>query len=185
VNRVSYTGKINGENVQDTKDFPISLEIKESSYYKLPEKLDFRQDNNVTEYSNVQSNLPLSKIVIPLFLFVLSLALVGANLICVKMGKVEPEYIDKLEREEKRSSFKDFISRGKLPENMDLIKIEISSLQELVDTAADMNSRVIYDAKAEKYFMINNGVMYFFFEVLDEGIPRVNCSPLPDGEEEA
>lgn len=173
VNRVSYTGKINGENVQDTKDFPISLEIKESSYYELPEKLDFRQDNNVTEYLSVQSNPPLSKIAFPLALFLLSFALIGATLICVKIGKVEPEFIEKLEKEEKRSSFKDFISRGKLPEDRNsLIKIEISSLQELVDTAADMNSRVIYDAEAEKYFMINNGVMYIFFEALDEGNAR-------------
>jgi Family of unknown function (DUF5305) len=170
VNRVSYTGTINGENVQETKDFPLSLEIKESSYYKLPDKLDFRQDNNVTEYTSVQRNPPLTKIVIPLLLFVLCFVLIGATFVCVKMGKVEPEIIKKLEGEEKRSSFKDFISRGKLPENRNsLIKIEISSLQELVDTAADMNSRVIYDAKAEEYFMISNGVIYIYSEALDEG----------------
>jgi len=28
-------------------------------------------------------------------------------------------------------------------------------------------------------------VMYIFFEALDEGIPRVNYSSLPDGEERA
>lgn len=169
VNRVSYTGKINGESVQGTKNFAIPLVIKESSYYQLPEKLDFRQDNNVTQYLSVKSDPPLSKIGIPLSLFLLSLVLMGTTLICMRMGKVEPEYIEKLEKEQKHSSFKEFVSRGKLPEDGNsLMKIEISSLQELVDTAADMNLRVIYDSEAGIYFMISNGVMYIFSEAAKE-----------------
>jgi hypothetical protein len=169
VNRVSYTGKINGENVQGTKDFAIPLVIKETSYYQLPEKLDFRQDNNVTQYMSVKSDPSLSKFALPLSFFLLSLVLIGLTLTSVKMGRVEPEDIEKLEKGEKRSSFKDFISKGKFPENRNsLIKIEISSLQELVDTAADMNLRVIYDAEAETYFMISNGVIYIFLETSDK-----------------
>lgn len=48
------------------------------------------------------------------------------------------------------------------------MKIEISSLQELVDAAVDMNSRVIYDAEAEIYFIIKSGAMYIFFDKLEE-----------------
>jgi len=161
VNRVSYTGKINGENVQATKDFPIPLVIKEPSYYQLSKKLDYSQDNNITEYINVKSNPPLSKMGVPLSLFLLSLILFGMTLVCTRMKKVEPDIIEKLEQEQKHSAFKEFISRGKLPEDKNtLMKIKISSLQELVDAASDMNSRIIFDEEAKTYFMISNGVIY-------------------------
>lgn len=169
VNRVSYTGNINGENVQATKDFAIPLVIKESSYYQMPGKLDFLQDNNITEYLSVESGPPLSKIAFPLSLFLLSSVLMGMTLISIRMGKVGSEYLDKLEKEQKHSSFKDFVSRGKLPKDSNyLMKVEISSLQELVDAASDMNSRVINDVEAGIYFMINNNVIYVFFEESEE-----------------
>ena len=164
VNRVNYQGKINGEKVQGTKDFAIPLVIS-LSYYKLPEKLDLSQETNTTKKVSFMSNPPPSTIIIPLSLFLLSSVLIGMTLFFMRMGKVEPGYIEKLENERRRSSFREFISRGKLPEDGNsLIKIEISSLQELVDTAADTNSRVVYDTDAEIYFMINSGVMYFFIE---------------------
>jgi hypothetical protein len=169
VNRVTYTGKKYGKDAQITKDFAIPLVIKESSYFKLPEKLDLTQNTNITETLLVESKPPLSKTVPPLSLCLLSLALLGTTLVCTRMGKVEPEYIEKLEKEEKRSSFRDFISRGKIPEDRNsLLKVKISSLQELVDAAADMNSRVIYDPETETYFIINNDIMYIFFDTSGE-----------------
>jgi hypothetical protein len=169
VNRVTYTGKVYGRDAQITKDFSTPLEIKESSYFKLPGKMDLTQYTNTTESVRLEGKTSLPKIMLPLSLCLLSLVLLGTTLVCRKMGKVKPEIIEKLEKEEKRSSFKDFISRGKLPENRNsLLQIEISSLQELVDAASDMNSRVIYDEKAETYFIINNGVIYIFLDRLEE-----------------
>lgn len=165
VNRVSYTGKINGENVQGTKDFVIPLVIS-SSYYQMPKELEFSQDTNVTKKLSVKNSPPLSTLKTPLFLFLLNLVFVGTILLCVKTNKIEPEYIEKLEKERSREPFKEFVSKGKLPENIDsLIKVEISSLQELVDAAVDMNSRVIYDSEAGTYFMIHSGMLYIFFDI--------------------
>jgi hypothetical protein len=56
------------------------------------------------------------------------------------------------------------------------MEVEISSLQELVDAAADMNSRVICDIETETYFMINNGAMYIFVDTSEEE----NSRPLLD-----
>jgi hypothetical protein len=171
VNRVSYTGKVHGKDAQITKDFAIPLEIKEYSYFKLPEKLDFTQNTNITENLLVESKPPLPKTIPPLLLCLLSLVLLGTTLVCGKMGKVEPEVIEKMEKEEKRSSFKDFISRGKLPQDRNsLLQIEISSLQELIDAASDMNSRVINDERADTYFVINNGIMYIFLDKSEKNI---------------
>ena len=168
VNRVNYVGKINGEEVQDTKDFAIPLVIK-SSYYQMPEKLDFSQDTNITKKISARSETSLLSIRMPLFLCLFSLFIVGTTLICVRTKKVEPEYIEKLKKEQRLSPFKEFVSRGKLPKGSNsLMEIEISSLKELVDVAVDMNSRVIYDAESEIYFMINNDALYVFFDTSEE-----------------
>jgi hypothetical protein len=164
VNRVSYNGKINGENVQGTKDFVIPLVIS-SSYYQMPEELEFSQDTNVTKKISVKNSPSLSTIKIPLLLFLLNLIFVVVILLCVKTNKIEPNYIEKLEKERSREPFKEFVSKGKLPENVSsLIKVEIGSLQGLVDAAVDMNSRVIYDSESRMYFMIHSGVLYIFFD---------------------
>ncbi|HWQ48366.1 MAG TPA: DUF5305 family protein [Methanosarcina sp.] len=164
VNRVSYTGKVNGENVQGTKDFVIPLVIS-SSYYQVPEELEFSQDTNRTKKISVKSSPTLSTIKIPLLLFLLNLVFVGTIFLCVKTNKIEPDYIEKLEKERSREPFKEFVSSGKLPvDRNSLIKIEISSLQGLVDAAVDMNSRIIYDSEAGIYFMIHSGVLYIFFD---------------------
>lgn len=160
VNRVSYTGKINGKNVQGTKDFVLPLVIS-SSYYQMPEELEFSQDTNVTKKISVKNSPPLSTVRIPLFLLLLNLVFVGMILLCVKTNKIEPKYIEKLEKERSCEPFKEFVSKGKLPEDIDsFIKVEILSLQGLVDAAVDMNSRVIYDSKTGIYFMIHSGVLY-------------------------
>lgn len=173
VNRVSYQGKVNEEKISGTKDFAIPLVIS-SSYYQLPDKLDFSEDTNITQKVSFKSSPPLSTIIIPLVLSLLSLVLVVTTLICTRVKKVEPEYIEKLEKERKSSPFREFVSRGKLPKDSNsLLKIEISSLQELVDAAVDMNSRVIYDTEAETYFIIESGVMYIFFETYEEGNQKV------------
>jgi hypothetical protein len=164
VTRVNYDGKINGENVEGTEEFAIPLVVG-SSYYQMPEELKFSEDTDTYKKFRVQKDPSVSIIKIPLSLFLLSTVLVGMILPFMKMNKVEPEYIEKLEKERRRSTFKEFISKGKLPEERDsLMKVEISSLQELIDAAVDMNSRVIYDTEAGTYFMIHNSALYIFFD---------------------
>jgi hypothetical protein len=168
VNRVNYQGKVNDESIYGTKDFAIPLVIS-SSFYQLPGKLDFSEDTNIIRKVSSKSYPPLLNILIPLALFLLSIFLVGMTIICIRMKKVDPEYIKKLETEQRHSPFKEFVSRGKLPnDNNFLLKVEISSLQELVDAATDMNSRVIHDTETETYFVINSNVMYFFLEKFEE-----------------
>ena len=169
VTSVNYKGKINGEEVTDTKNFAIPVNIS-STYYQMPEELGFIEDT----YKNVrvQKTPSLSTIKFPLFLFLLSTVLMGSLIPVRKMGKIDPEYIEKLENEGKKSSFKEFISEGKLPEDRNsLLQVEISSLQDLVDAAADMNERVIHDTGAATYFIIHNGALYIFFDApLEENI---------------
>jgi hypothetical protein len=166
VTAVNYEGKINGEDVKGAKNFVIPLNVS-ATYYQMPEELGFIEET----HKNVQvKSLPsLSTIKFPLFFFLLSIVLMGVLIPLRKMGRVDPAYIEKLEKESKKSPFKEFISEGKLPENRNsLLQVEISSLQDLVDAASDMNGRVIHDAVSGEYFIIHNGALYIFFDTPSE-----------------
>jgi len=166
ITSVDYQGKINGKDVRATKNFAVPINIS-STYYQMPENPGFSEDTyeNIT----VQKSSSLLKVKFPLALFLLSTVLIGILLPLRKMGKVDPSHIEKLEREKKKSSFKDLISTGKFPEDTkSFMKIEINSLQELVDAAIDMNERVIHDPASGAYFAIHNNAFYIFFDSSQE-----------------
>lgn len=164
VTRVYYDGKINGENVEGTEEFTMPISIS-PSYYQIPEELEFSEDTNKYKKVRVKKDPSLSTIKMPLSLFLFSMVLIGTTLPFMNMSSVEPAYIEKLEKERRYSSFKDFISKGKLPEKRgSLLEVEISSLQELIDAAVDTNSRTIYDQEAGTYFMIHNNALYIFYD---------------------
>jgi len=170
VNRVNCEGKINGKHVNSTKNFTMPL-VMDSSYYKMPEELEFNESTDVYKKIRVQKDSSPSSIKKPLSIFLLSMVLIGTILPCRKMKKTDPTYIKKLEIEQRRSPFKEFVSKGRLPENANsLIRVEISSLQELVDAAVDMNERVISDAETGVYFIIHSGVLYIFWDSSKEKI---------------
>jgi hypothetical protein len=162
VTSINYEGKINGKEITGTESFAIPVNIS-STYYQMPEEFGFVKNT----YNNIWVQKPpsLSTVKLPLLLFLLSVVLLGAMIPVRKMSRVDPEYIERLEKEEKNSSFKEFISEGKLPENRkSLLQVEISSLQDLIDAAADMNERVIHDAGTGTYFTIHSGALYIFFD---------------------
>lgn len=165
VTHVNYKGEINGEEINNTTNFALPLMIN-SAYYKMPEKLEFNENNFTYKRIIVKKEPSVSAIKLPLFLFLLSTVLIGVLIPCTKMNKVDLELLNILAKEEKYSSFKEFVSKGKVPDNWNsLIYIEIYSLQDLVDAAVDMNERVINDIESGAYFIIHDNVLYIFFDV--------------------
>ncbi|WP_155402332.1 DUF5305 family protein [Methanosarcina mazei] len=166
VTTVNYEGKINGEDVTGAKKFIIPVNVN-SNYYEMPEELEFIEETH--KIVRVEQTPSLLTIKFPLLLFLLSTVMVGAIIPVRRMSKVDPEYIERLEKESKSSSFKEFISEGKLPEERrSLLHVEISSLQGIVDAAADMNERVIHDLESRTYFIIHNGALYIFYDAPQE-----------------
>ncbi|AKB39681.1 DUF5305 family protein [Methanosarcina mazei] len=162
VTTVNYKGEINGEDVTGTKDYIIPVHVS-SNYYEMPHELGFIEEKH--KIVRVEQTPSLSIIKFPLFLFLLSMVMLGAIIPVRRMSKVDPEYIERLEKERKSSSFKEFISEGKLPEERrSLLHVEISSLQGIVDAATDMNERVIHDTGSGTYFIIHNGALYIFYD---------------------
>ena len=165
VTHVNYKGEINGEEINNTTDFALPLVIN-SVYYKMPEKLEFNENTDTYEKFQVKKEPSVSAIKLPLSLFLLSTILIGALIPCTKMTEIDPELIKKLKKEEKYLPFKKFISKGKVPDNWNsLMQVEIYSLQDLVDTAVDMNERVVNDIESGEYFIIHDNVLYIFFDV--------------------
>ena len=163
-NHINYKGKINGQDIKNSTDFPIKVLIN-SPYYQMPEKLEFSEVNDTYSKFRIKKENDLFTLKMPLSLFLASTIILGMMFPCMKMRKVDQDYIDKLEKQRESLPFKEFVSRGVLPENTALlIKVEISSLQELIDAATDMSERVIYDLKSNVYFMIHNNVLYVYFD---------------------
>lgn len=162
---VNYEGQIKEETVNNTLEFPILLTIG-SSYYQLPEKLEFTKDIDTYKTYKTKKTPSLSSIKVPLAVFIFSLFLLGVLIPFRNKKKIDPEYIEKLRKEHKiESSFKDLISKGTLPENTEnLLQVKITSLKELTDAALDMNARVIRDLKTGIYFIIHDGVLYIYQE---------------------
>lgn len=167
ISYVSYEGEIKGENVNNTVEFSVPLTIS-SSYYQLPEKLEFTKDIDTYKTYKTKKAPSLSSIKVPLVIFIFSLILLGVLIPFRKKEKVDPAYIEKLKKERKiESSFKDLISKGTFPEDTkSLLKVEIASLKELTDAALDMNTRVIRDYKTGTDFIIHDGVLYIYQENL-------------------
>jgi len=166
VTAIKYEGKINGENIKGAKNFAIPLNIS-STYYQMPEKLGFIEDRYKSV--KVKKSPSLSTVKFPLFLFLLSAVLEGALILIRKTSKIDPAYIEKLEKENKISSFNEFISKGELHKNgIFLLQVRISSLEDLVDAAVDMNERVIHDVGSGEYFIIHNGTLYIFSDTSAE-----------------
>ena len=59
------------------------------------------------------------------------------------------------------TKYADFISRGSLDDQTQEA-IRLATLEDMVNTALDLNERVIFDEKSVIYFFIHNGILYFY-----------------------
>ena len=173
INRIIYSGSINGEAVNSSVEYTLPITAN-NAYYQINGDTVFTQDVHVTRFSSIPRETTVNNLTVPIIVFILSISLCALTLSIRKTGKVEMDYIAKLEEAEKYSEFKDSVSKGKIPVNHSFAQVVIDSLKELVDAAVDMNSRVIHDKSIETYFTISDGVIYTFvddIEKITEAIP--------------
>ena len=71
-NHINYKGKINGQDVKNSTDFPIKVLIN-SPYYQMPEKLEFSDVNNTYKEFRVEKKNDLLAIKLPLSLVKISI----------------------------------------------------------------------------------------------------------------
>ncbi len=161
---VDLEGSINGKNVDEVIEYSVPLLISES-YYRISKKLE--SNNTVESYSTrtIRDSPHLARISISLVLLVASTTSLVALRKLRSRGLVDPSEILRLEKIAASEKFNSWISHGEMPaECKDLIEVELTSLQGLVDTASDMDMRVINDNKKGIYFTIHDGIIYTFYD---------------------
>ena len=169
VTYVTYQGTVNGKTVTGTEQFPIPLTIT-SSYYQMPEKLDDEKIIDTYETRKTPIDPPFLSKALPLLSLLFSIVLMALLGICQKgCTIVDQSLIDELERKNKieneYAQFNEWISNGVFPNDTTLLtKIEIKSLQDIVDAAVDMNERVIHDTASGIFFVIHGSLLYYFRE---------------------
>ncbi len=167
VTYVTYQGTINGKTVTGTDEFPIPLTIT-SSYYQMPEKLGDEKIIDTYETRKTPIDPPFLSKALPFTALLFSIAFMSLLGICKKgCTVVDQSLLDKLKREHEidreHAQFNEWISNGVFPNDTTLLtKIEIDTLQDIVDAAVDMNERVIHDADSGTYFVIHGGLLYYF-----------------------
>lgn len=164
VTSVISKGIIDGEPVKTHKEYVLPVSI-ESSYYQLVSQP--RTQENIKIYDSREVTIEptamekISSFAIPWILLIITVAFYVYNK--YHFVKTEEIVINLLQREKNIADLSDWISKGSLPKNYELIpSIKITLLTDLVKLSIDTTSRVIYDESKSIYFCMSNNIMYMF-----------------------
>jgi hypothetical protein len=162
INTVAYQGKINGVAVDESRTFSLPITLTGDSYKINPDDLSQKE---VVQLTRSQLNIanPLNPWrILGIIAFVASLGLFFFVL-AVKLGFRERDEatVRALMHYGLHMKYADFISKGELDEETKEA-IRLASLEDMVNTALDLNERVIFDQKSVIYFFVHNGILYYF-----------------------
>lgn len=163
--QINYAGTINDQPVADTAAFNIPINMSDT-YYQMPDSIETSSTSKTT-YDNITvatRKAPTVKTTgLPIIFIVLEV--IALNYIVTRRRSVTDEDIAAAEKVAMRGKFKESISTGSLPNNINMFTlVDITSLRELVDIAMDTNTRVIYNKEAHIYYTLTGSIMYRFDE---------------------
>ncbi|PSP79541.1 hypothetical protein BRC81_04840 [Halobacteriales archaeon QS_1_68_20] len=72
-----------------------------------------------------------------------------------------------VERRLTRTQFEEWISHGRIPTDAGTCRIQVASLDDLVDLAIDCNKRVVYDRARELHAVVDAETVYYYGNVSD------------------
>ena len=171
---VTMTGTIDGEPVDQVERYELVIDSDDSTYAVETPEAD-RQSPEQSETEGVATADstgflgPLSGALITF----LSVCALGALVLARANGALAPSPAD-LERvraQYEREEFDDWISRGSLPEDIrERSRIEVSTLEDLVDVAIDCDRRVLEDEHAGEFYVVDGESLYVYEPVeLEDG----------------
>ncbi len=161
IETVKYSGKIKGKDVDETLTFRIPVKV-ESTYYSFSE-LNESRDYFVKTTEIIPVQKPITSKIVPSTVLLASLSVMILS-ITVKTRYRNVEDLEKeMEKREKGNIFKKYqkwISLATLPD-LQYDKVELESLEDIVNAANDMMERVFYDRRKGLYFFVHDGVLYY------------------------
>jgi hypothetical protein len=161
VNTVIFRGRINGVPVDEARIYSMPITLQSGSY-TIPD--DLTQTQGITRSRSLLltvSGLNIFQI-LGIVAFVACLALFFFVL-AVRLGFRERDEatVRALMHYGLHTKYADFISKGAIDETTKEA-IRLASLEDMVNTALDLNERIIFDEKSVIYFFVHNGILYFF-----------------------
>ncbi len=171
--RTTVDGTVHGDPVSESYEHDLRIE-PDGSTYRVDENPAVERYESVREVTVPVEYGPLRSVGTVL-LFVGSLigliGLVAARRTDSLLSEAERR---RIEHARERGEFDDWISRGRLPpEIRDHPRIEIESLEELVDVAIDSDRRVIEEPGAESYCVVDDGYLYAYTPPADREPPMI------------
>lgn len=154
---INIGGTVNGIPVQ--KDFVNSLPLTlQQVSFSIPKSQDAATEVLLSgDENSAKSQRPLLEAVYSNLLPIsINTALLVLLLILVLMGNM-----DKSKAAIEHRRFKEWITEGRVQVN-DKFKINILSLEGLVDLAIDLDKRVIFDPKESKYYVLEENIVYIY-----------------------
>lgn len=178
-------GSVDGRTVAETHRTQLGVEPSGSTYAVVPSGTGRSPHVTTTEVETEGSYGPLRAY--GPFVVLLGSILGAAGLWTLKRReKLSPtaEELTALERHRERSEFGDWISRARVPGHaLEGTRIDVESLEDLVDIAIDSNERVIEDPSRELFFVAGERFHYTYaFETPDADDATVAVDQSADSE---
>ena len=160
---VNYKTEVNGKNVTKNREFVLPINLQGASYEIQPEEFEGKEDITVKvkEEEKIKPSL-FDKILYSSTPMVLIFLLSVFTVIKVKIDVPNSEEIEELKIRKDHEEYEEMISSGRKPNNIDMKRIEIETLEDLVKIAIDTEERVIHDEDNSMYFVIHGNTFYSF-----------------------
>ena len=187
VAHVRMDGTIDGEDINQTDSYELLIE-PDGDTYRVEGPVAERQTAERTEEVETAGTPGTSGVLPGTVLMVLSLTALGA----VAFGKsndiLAPDEaeLERFRLENERAEFDDWISTGSIPEDVsERTRLEVDTLEDLVDVAVDHDRRVIEDRETEGvYYVVEDDLLYVYDQdAVSADEDRSKSLEAPDGKD--
>ncbi|MDG5759178.1 DUF5305 domain-containing protein [Natronococcus sp. A-GB1] len=162
--QVALEGTIDGESVDRVDSYELVIEPDDATYAVEAPAAEERTEERTEEVAVAGSSGGLSSVVLAL-LGVGSVAALGVLGVARRKGTLAPSAaeLERINDQYEREEFDDWISRGRLPaEVRERSRIEIATLEDLVDVAVDCDRRVLEDERDGRYYVVDDRSVYVY-----------------------
>ncbi|WP_394741379.1 DUF5305 domain-containing protein [Natronococcus roseus] len=162
--RVALEGTIDGESIDRVDSYELVIEPDDATYVVEAPAAEERTEERTEEVAVAGSSGGLSSVVLAL-LGVGSVAALGVLGTARRKGTLAPSAaeLERIDARYEREAFDDWISRGRLPaEIRERSRIEIETLEDLVDVAVDCDRRVLEDERDGRYYVVDGEAVYVY-----------------------
>lgn len=171
VTTVTIRGQINGNDVSRTERYQLPIEVDGSTYRPGEQSGEQLSGSTTERVTRQQTYGPLWRIGGPVTLALGLVALLGSayGRYSGRLGVSEPER-DLLEFQSARAEFEEWVTIADPPSTvLDRPRIEVDSLEGLVDTASDVNARV-FEMPDDDMFYVHHGDVLYVYEPPSAGL---------------